>query len=167
MEFIFTFRGMDSSDAIRQYAEKKFSRLEKYFYGPVEVQVIFKREKFREIVEVNMTGDGERIIAKEETQDIYEAIDLAYESLEKQVKKLKEKKKSFRKGRGSRASEPASEERYLVKTVEITPLSTQEAFKWFENQNKGFFLFFNTDYDRICAIYYEGDKPIMVIPELG
>ncbi len=167
MEFIFTFRGMDSSDAIKQYAEKKFSKLGKYFYGPVEVQVIFKREKFREIVEVNMTGDGERIIVKEETQDIYEAIDLAYESLEKQVKKLKEKRKSFRKGRSPKPAESASEERYLVKTVEVTPLSTQEALKWFEKQEKGFFLFFNTDYDRICLIYYEGNKPVIVIPEMS
>jgi hypothetical protein len=65
MEFHFTFKGMDSSPAIAEYAEKKFSKLEKYFYGPVHAQVLFKREKFREICEVILTGDGERIVVKE------------------------------------------------------------------------------------------------------
>ncbi|MFN4132277.1 MAG: HPF/RaiA family ribosome-associated protein, partial [Caldimicrobium sp.] len=71
IEFNFTFKGMDSSPAIAQYAEKKFAKLEKYFYGPVQVQVIFRREKFREIAEVVLKGDGETIVVKEETDDIY------------------------------------------------------------------------------------------------
>ncbi|RKX59312.1 MAG: ribosome-associated translation inhibitor RaiA [Thermodesulfobacteriota bacterium] len=167
MDFIFTFRGMESSNAIKQYAEKKFRRFEKYFIGPVEVQIVFKREKFREIVEVVITGDGQKIIAKEETSDIYEAIDLVHDSVEKQIKKIKEKRKGFRKSRESQMSIEIPEDKYLIKTMEINPLSTQEAIEWFEKNKDTFMLFYNTDYDKICLIYKEGDKPVLIIPEFS
>ncbi len=167
-DFTFTFKGIDSSEAIKQYAEKKFKRFEKYFEGPVSVQVVFKREKFREMVEVIMSGDGEQIIAKEETSDIYEAIDLAYETLEKQIKKMKEKKKSFRKGRGVEVSTSQFEPKYQVKSVEVTPMSTEEAIEWFNKNNKEpFMLFYNTDYDKLCLVYLKGEKPVILIPEIS
>lgn len=167
IEFNFTFKGMDSSEAIKNYAEKKFKKFEKYFEGPVNVQVIFKREKFRELVEVIVSGDGENIVAKEETSDIYEAIDLAYETLEKQIKKFKEKRKEFRKGKTVEMVSPELEEAYIIQTVKINPMSTQEALEWFEKNKDSFMLFYNTDYDKVCLIYSEKDKPIIVIPEIS
>jgi len=166
MEFTFTFKGLESSEALKQYAEKKFSRLEKYFYGPVNVQVVFRREKFRELVEVIMSGDGEKIIAKEETTDIYEAIDLAYETLEKQVKKKKAKRKGFKKEKLT-LEEVRLEKIYTLKTVEVNPMSTEEALQWFEKNQDTFMLFYNTDYEKICLIYMEKNKPVVVVPELA
>jgi putative sigma-54 modulation protein len=167
IEFNFTFKGMDSSEAIKNYAEKKFKKFKKYFEGPVNIQVVFKREKFRELVEVIVSGDGENIIAKEETSDIYEAIDLAYETLEKQVKKFKEKRKEFRKSKTIETGSPTLEEGYTVKTIKINPMSTQEALEWFEKNKDSFVLFYNTDYEKICLIYSEKNKPIIVVPEIS
>ena len=48
INFHFTFKGIDSSDAIKKYAEKKFKKFEKYFFGPISAQIVFKREKFRD-----------------------------------------------------------------------------------------------------------------------
>jgi len=166
MEFTFTFKGLDSSDAIKQYAEKKFSRFEKYFYGPVSVQVVFKREKFREIVEVILSGDGEQIIAKEETSDIYEAIDLAYETLEKQIKKYKEKRKDFRKSKVVPESS-APEKKYEVETVEVNPMSTSEAVELFEKGGSKFMIFYNTDEEKICVVTKQGDKIKVLVPEFS
>ncbi|MBO8143757.1 MAG: ribosome-associated translation inhibitor RaiA [Thermodesulfobacterium sp.] len=167
VEFNFTFKGMDSSEAIKNYAERKFKKFEKYFSGPVSVQVVFKREKFREIVEVIINGDGENIIAKEETSDIYEAIDLAYETVEKQVKKFKEKRKEFRKGKSIGVVSSVPEEKYIVKSIKIDPMSTQEALEWFDKNEDNFMLFYNTDYEKVCLIYLEKGKPVIVIPELS
>lgn len=172
IEFNFTFKGLDSSEAIKQYAEKKLKRFEKYFEGPVNVQVIFKREKFREGVEVVMKGDGEVLVVKEETADIYEAIDLAYETLEKQVKKLKEKRKEFRKGRSVEETEMLerflSQPEYEIRNIEVNHMSTLEAIEWFIKHHKdGYLLFYNTDYDRITLVYLEGNKPVVVVPELS
>ncbi|PMP67706.1 MAG: ribosomal subunit interface protein [Thermodesulfobacterium geofontis] len=167
IEFNFTFKGMDSSEAIKNYAEKKFKKFEKYFEGLVNVQVVFKREKFRELVEVIVSGDGENIVAKEETSDIYEAIDLAYETLEKQIKKFKEKRKEFRKGKTVEMVSPELEKAYIIQTVKINPMSTQEALEWFEKNKDNFMLFYNTDYDKVCLIYSEKDKPVIVVPEIS
>ncbi len=165
VNFIFTFKGLESSEAIKNYAQKKFSKLEKYFEGPVEAQVIFKREKFREIVEVIMTGDGEQLVVKEETEDIYSSIDFAYESLEKQIKKLKEKKKEFRGERITEITSETPEETYLVKRVEITPMSTEEAYHWFKKSKDNFLVFYNVDYQKVCIFCKEKDKPLLIIPE--
>lgn len=169
MEFHFTFKGMDSSPAIAQYAEKKLSRLERYFYGPVHAQVILRREKFREIAEVILKGDGETLVVKEETDDIYSSIDFAYESLEKQVKKLKEKRQSHRPARvetlgplGETASEGV-----IVKTQKVSPLATQDAVELFKKGKEDFLLFYNTDYDKICCLYRDGDDIVLLIPELA
>ncbi|WP_168194262.1 ribosome hibernation-promoting factor, HPF/YfiA family [Thermodesulfobacterium sp. TA1] len=168
MDFNFTFKGLDTSEAIKQYAEKKISKFEKYFEGPVNVQIVFRREKFREIVEIILKGDGEVLVAKEETSDIYEAIDLAYETLEKQVKKLKEKRKEFRKGKTVEISEEASSPNYEIKKIEVNHLSTTEAIKWLQkNHKESFLIFYNTDYDKLCVAYIKDDKPVVLVPEFA
>jgi putative sigma-54 modulation protein len=166
MEFNFTFKGMESSPAISQYAEKKLSKLEKYFYGPVQVQVIFKREKFREICEVIMNGDGETLVVKEETDDIYSSIDFAYESLEKQVKKLKEKRQDHRLQRVQVQPSGVVEEGVFVTKVEAIPLSTQDALNLFRKDKSKIFFFYNTDEDKVCCFYRENEKIYLYIPEL-
>ncbi|MGC8872291.1 MAG: ribosome hibernation-promoting factor, HPF/YfiA family [Caldimicrobium sp.] len=166
MEFNFTFKGMESSPAISQYAEKKLSKLEKYFYGPVQVQVIFKREKFREICEVIMNGDGETLVVKEETDDIYSSIDFAYESLEKQVKKLKEKRQEHRQQRVQVQPSGVVEEGVFVTKVEAIPLSTQDALNLFRKDKSKIFFFYNTDEDKVCCFYRENEKIYLYIPEL-
>lgn len=165
MNFIFTFKGLESSEAIKNYAQKKFLRLEKYFEGPVEAQVLFKREKFREIVEVIMTGDGEQLVVKEETEDIYSSIDFAYESLEKQVKKLKEKRREFRGEKISESISETPEEAYFVKRIDIVPMSTEEAYLWFKKSKDSFLIFYNLDYQKVCIFCKEKDKPLLIIPE--
>lgn len=165
INFMFTFKGLESSEAIKRYAQKKFLKLEKYFEGPVEVHVVFKREKFREIVEVIMTGDGDQLIVKEETEDIYTSIDFAYESLEKQIKKIKEKKKEFKGERISEETSEEPEEKYLIKKIDIVPMSTEEAYFWFKKSKDSFFIFYNVDYQKICIFCTEKDKPLLIIPE--
>lgn len=167
MEFTFTFKGMDSSPAIAQYAEKKFSKLEKYFYGPVQVQVILKREKFREMAEVVLNGDGERIVVKEETEDIYSSIDFAYESLEKQVKKLKEKRQEHRTSRAQPLSTSPISREVIVEVKEISPLSTQDALELFKKEKTNIFLFYNTDEEKVCCFYRDGEKIYLFIPEMS
>lgn len=169
MEFSFTFKGMDSSPAIAQYAEKKLSRLERYFYGPVQAQVILKREKFREIAEVVLNGDGETLVVKEETDDIYSSIDFAYESLEKQVKRLKEKRQEHRPPRvqGQTVAPEVAAEGVFVTRAEVVHLSTQEALNLFKKGTDKIFFFFNLDEDKICCFYRENEKIFLYIPEMS
>ena len=46
-------------------------------------------------------------------------------------------------------------------------MSTQEALEWFEKNKDSFVLFYNIDFEKICLIYSEKDKPVIVVPEIS
>ena len=91
MQINITFRHLDSSPGLKEYATKRIGKLAKYFGEDAEAHVILQAEKFRQRAEVIITGDGMSVSGKEETADMYEAIDLVVAKLEAQVKKLREK----------------------------------------------------------------------------
>jgi len=171
MQINITFRHLDSSEGLKEYVRRKIGRLEKYFEGPVEAHVILKAEKFRNEAEVILRGDGLDITAREETQDMYEAIDLVSDVLEKQVKRLREKRKGINK-KGRRETPPVSapEENLppeiLVERVPLKPMSVEEAVAQFSREEGPVFLFLNSDEgDRLCALYRDGDRIVLVVPE--
>ena len=170
MQINITFRHLESSEGLKDYVRKKIGRLEKYLEGPVEAQVILKAEKFRNEVEVILRGDGLDITAKEETGDMYEAIDLISDVLEKQIKKLREKKKSIAKKRRRRATKEISEEfsppEIQVERVVLKPMSVQEALEQFSKTERPVFLFINSEEeDKLSALVREGEKVILFVPE--
>ena len=67
---------------------------------PPKPSVVLSVEKFRHIAEINITGDRLNINGKEETNDMYSAIDMVLDKLEKQIKKNKEKIRSRRPAPG-------------------------------------------------------------------
>ena len=96
MQISVTFRHMESSDALREYAEEKSERLRKYLVEPVEVHWVLSVEKIRHRAEATMVAKNLNIKAHEETQEMYSAIDKAGDKLEKQVRKHKEKVKNHK-----------------------------------------------------------------------
>ena len=93
MQVIVTFRHMDASDAVRDYAIEKVQRIEKYLQAPVEVHIILEVEKFMHRAEVNVTAKGVHVSAEEITADMYAAIDKVTDKIERQVQRHKEKVK--------------------------------------------------------------------------
>jgi putative sigma-54 modulation protein len=93
MQVNVTFRHMDASDSLRDYALEKVKRAEKYLQPPVEVHVILEVVKFMHRAELNVTAKGVHVSAEEVTSDMYAAIDKAVDKLERQVQKHKEKVK--------------------------------------------------------------------------
>ncbi len=98
MRISVTFRHMEPTEAIREYAEAKLAKVKRYLDEPIEASVVLELEKYRHIAEVTLNAGRNVINCREETNDIYGAIDLAMDKLERQVKKHKEKIRS-KKGR--------------------------------------------------------------------
>lgn len=93
-----TFRHIHSTAALRQYAEGKIHKIGKYFSRPLDAHVILAVDaKQRQVAEVELHAHGTVIHGKEQHQDLYAAIDLVIDKLERQVRKLKEKKQIHRK----------------------------------------------------------------------
>ena len=91
MQVVVTFRHMDKSDALRDYATEKSERLAKYLHEPVEVHWVLSIEKIRHIADATVVAGGVSIKGQESTQDMYSAIDAVIDKLEKQVRRHKEK----------------------------------------------------------------------------
>jgi putative sigma-54 modulation protein len=86
-----TFRHMEATDALREHAENRVRRVAKYVHRPIDAHVILSVVKRRHIAEVVLNADRTTMTAKEETGDLYSAIDLASDKLEHRARKHTEK----------------------------------------------------------------------------
>ncbi|HRR20401.1 MAG TPA: ribosome-associated translation inhibitor RaiA, partial [Desulfomonilia bacterium] len=85
MQIDITFKNMDSTDALKDYASKRLSKLDKYIDRPTEVHIVLSVEKRRHKADVTVSADGVVINAVEITEDMYSAIDMVMDKLERQV----------------------------------------------------------------------------------
>jgi putative sigma-54 modulation protein len=97
---------MEPSEHLKEYGRDKIARLEKYLDSVLDAEVTFTLEKFRHKAEVVLISDGMKIKAEEVTEDMYSALDLVVDKLEKQVKRHREKLKA--RGKGAAASKRAA-----------------------------------------------------------
>lgn len=100
MKLIVHSVNIDAWESLREYAEKKFQKLEQYYDKIVTVDVYFKSENTSEklqskIVEVEVAVPGENIMVKKTGQSFEECVDLALDILKRQIIKKKEKEKAF------------------------------------------------------------------------
>jgi putative sigma-54 modulation protein len=93
-----TFRHIQPTDALKRYAEQKIHRIGKFFSHPLDAHVILAVDgKERQLAEVELRTRGTTILGKEQHHDLYAAIDLAIDKIERQINKRKEKNKLERR----------------------------------------------------------------------
>lgn len=83
---------LDVTEAMRNYVEEKFSRLERHFDRITNVQVIMSVEKLQQKVDATLQIAGGEVNASAEHEDMYAAIDLLVDKLDRQLIKAKEKR---------------------------------------------------------------------------
>ena len=94
MRISVTFRNLDSSDALKDYANQKLGKVEKYFDTATDADVVLRKEKHRQIAEVSLSSGPFKVNCTEETDDMYQSIDLVSDKVERQVKRQREKIRS-------------------------------------------------------------------------
>ena len=85
MQITTTFRHMEPSDALKSYAEEKLERIRRYIDEPITAQVFLTVEKIRHSADVTITAKGITIKASEETSDMYAAVDMVLDKIERQL----------------------------------------------------------------------------------
>ncbi len=164
MNIIVTGRHLEVTPALKDYAEKKIARFDRYLSNITEAVVTLSVEKYRHKVEVLLKVNGVLIQAEGITGDVYSSIDGVAEKLERQIKKYKEKLVSHRKGEG-KAGVAEVEEAGAVeigriiknKRFELKPMSPDEAAMQMELLDKDFFVFTNDGSGVINVIYRRRD----------
>ena len=93
-----TFRHTEPTDALKLYAEEKIHRIGKFFSQPLDAHIVLAVDsKERQSAEVELHTHGTTIHGKEETEDLYSAIDLVIDNVKRQVQKHKDKTKLERR----------------------------------------------------------------------
>jgi putative sigma-54 modulation protein len=167
MQTSVTFKNLDSSDHLKSYVADKLDRLDKYLDNPAEANVVLTVEKFRHTAEINIAGDRLSINGKEETNDMYSAIDMALDKLEKQIKKSKQKIRERRTSSKNRnrsmleedgiPPEDDGERQIKIMNIEYKPMDVDEAVLQMDLIEDNFLVFTNAKSDRINVLYRRRD----------
>jgi len=105
MQLSITFRHMEASPAVKDYAEERLEKMKKYFNrDPISAHGTFSVERnHNHTAEFSLTlPNGIIIQARETTEDMYSSIDLSVARIERQVRKWKEKIRTHKPHGGPR-----------------------------------------------------------------
>lgn len=91
MQINLTGHHMDITPAIRSFVQEKFERLERHFDHITNIHVILTVEKERQKAEATLHVSKGKIFAVAKHEDMYAAIDMLIDKLDRQVIKHKEK----------------------------------------------------------------------------
>lgn len=170
MKIKITGRHIDVSESLKDYAEKKISKLEKHFQQLIDIHLILYKEKLDRVAELIISGDSVQFHAREKAADLYSALDLLVDKMESQIARFKEKIQS-RKGFGIEmgitmdfTSEKGIEA--VLNQVSNKPIDKIEAFLQMQVDKKDYILFkkgvtevkSDIDYgNRNYAVIYKSD----------
>ena len=91
-----TFRHVEPTAAIREYAERKFGRLARHFKRDCTAHLILAVDKYRQYGEVTLKAGRVEVAAREETNDLYSVIDRLAEKSGRQLQNHIEKSSTRR-----------------------------------------------------------------------
>jgi putative sigma-54 modulation protein len=174
----YTIRGerIEVTEALRDYAEKKIGKLEKYFDTPPvsDVNVTLSVIKDLHSAEVMIPLPGVMLRAEERNGDMYASIDLVVDKLERQIRKHKTKvNRKFRQEGGLRTLfkenfeatidrtqvHEDEDELELVRTKRfaLKPMDVEEAILQMNMIGHSFFVFSNMDTEEVNVVYKRDD----------
>ena len=160
---------LEVTDAINSYVESKLDRLNKYFKDEdILANVLLRVRGNSQIIEVTIPTDKFILRSEEEDKDLYAAIDLVSDKLERQIRKNKtrlnrqnidNKFKEFNFDYEMMEEEESSEDEVIVKrkNIEMKPMDEEEAILEMNLLGHEFFVYKDMHTDKICVLYKRKD----------
>ena len=104
MQTHFVFRQMESSTALRGYAEERLEKIKRYFSEPLRVSCTFTVDKVMHIAAFDVTlRNGLQLHARESTENMYSSVDMALAKMERQVRRYNARIKHHKGSEGRSA----------------------------------------------------------------
>ena len=155
------------TDAIKDYTESKLGKLEKYFKDDdITANVITRVRGNAQIVEVTIPTSKFILRSEEENDDLYAAIDLVTDKLERQIRKnktrlnrsTKESVKEFNFDYEIETNDEDAKEKIVKrKNIEMKPMDEEEAILEMELLGHNFFVYKDMDTNKTCVLYKRKD----------
>ena len=168
MKFNFTYKKVKVTDELREYAERKIGKLDRFFKTESEAFVTFGSERGRFIIEITLKNNGMFYRVTDTTNDMFASIDSAVAAIERQIRKNKTRLEkrlrsgSLEKERSSfgivdSTDEEDSQEFKIVrsKSFPVKPMAPEEAVLQMNLLEHEFFIFKNQNKDDAFSIVYK------------
>ena len=169
MKFTFTCKKIALNDSIKEYAEKKISKLDRYFPEEADAFVTFAVEKKnRCVVELTIrTANGTLFRAQEEDPDgdMRGAINEAVAFIERRIRKNKTRLAKNLRADALVSSVPAEfdvvEDNDFdvirTKRFAVKPMTTDEAVLQMNLLGHSFYVFRTIDNNTVCVVYHRNN----------
>lgn len=167
MKFTFTDKQVELPKSVHTYAEKKVGKLERYFKGDTEANMVFSVQKGQNKAELTIRSGGTVIRVAESTSDMFATIDAAVASVERRIRRNKARlEKRLRQDAFTRCAKEAptsfapeedEDEIRIVrsKRFPLKPMTAEEAVLEMNLVGHTFFAFRNIDADSAFAVVYK------------
>lgn len=168
-------KNIEVTPGIRSAVEDKLNKLGKYLADDARIDVTLSVDKNDQKVEVTIPVRGHIIRAEEISGDMYAAIDLVEETIERQI--VRYKSKMVDKKRAVKEAVPEfvpfdydddEDEIKIVRTKRfgIKPMDAEEACIQMDLLGHDFFVFLNADTDEVNVVYKrKGNTYGLIEPE--
>jgi len=168
MKFTFYERKIKLTDDIKDYAERKITKLDRFFKDDSDAHITFGLERGRYRVEVTLHNNGMYYRVSEVTSDVFATIDSAVAAIERQIRKNKTRlEKRLRAGAMEREigalpsyadDEDTVEDEFVIhkkKRFSIKPMTAEEAILQMNLLGHEFFVFRNQNAADAFAVVYK------------
>jgi putative sigma-54 modulation protein len=165
MNIHYTARQATLTPEIKAYCEKRLGRLKDLVGNVLDVNVILIVQKNRNKAEINVRAKGGGLVVVEETMDMMDSLNRAFDNLEKKVRKerVKGRDKRRRGGRERKVLVPVLEapepEKRVIRSqhFSLKPMSVEEALIQIDIRSKEVFLFRREGSEEWAVIYRRKD----------
>lgn len=168
-------KNMELTDRISGYINKKINKLDRFLNDIEETRVDLaylksaRNPSDRQVAQITIRGRGYILRTEERSDDIFTAVDLALEKMQRKIERFKGKRS---RGRGDgtpaaavvpEAPAPAEEieEAPIIarrKAFELVPMDEMEAIEQMSQLgHENFFVFFNANTNSINVLYRRRD----------
>jgi len=156
-------RHFDLTDALKQHVDRKLQTIDRFYDGIKDINVILEVTSGTNHVHIQLRGNHIKLDSKSKSHDIYSAFDSAFDSLEHQIRKFKDKMHTHPHRRNGTvetlsryipAEESQLQDDILIDDSRKVPsLSTEEAIINYEIEPEGYYVFQNTETGKLSAVY--------------
>jgi putative sigma-54 modulation protein len=160
MKMNFTARQMKVYDSVKEMAQKKLSKFDRYFSSETEMDITFSMPNDLEKVEITIRAQGFVFRSEEASDSFANSVDRAIDALERQIRKNKTRLQKKLRQEGYELlvnSYPEDEDEVYgdikVKTFSFKPMSVEEAILQMNLVGHDFYVFKDAQTLETCVVY--------------
>lgn len=173
MKYNIRGENVELTSAIKSYIEEKIGKLDKYFDSSesITANILLKIRGKQQKIEITVPASHFTLRSEESHEDLYAAIDLTVDKLERQIRKNKTKlnskiKKNLIQNFELNLEDKFDEDEGTVikrKKIDMKPMDEEEAILQMNMLGHSFFVFKNSDTNSVCVLYLRKDGTYGII----